>query len=58
MIMGQTMEVMLPINIEVVDGAAHRPELFEVDFSALDRPGFKPQEGQEEHVLLYNFIST
>ncbi len=49
-IMGQSMEQNLPISVEMKDGVAHMTGSFDVDFSALGRPGFQPKEGQEEFV--------
>jgi polyisoprenoid-binding protein YceI len=50
-IMGQKMEQILPLTVSMVDGSASISGKFDVDFSALDRPGFQVKEGETEHIL-------
>lgn len=49
-IMGQSIEQNLPLNVSTADGSASISGKFDVDFSALERPGFQPQEDGQPHV--------
>jgi polyisoprenoid-binding protein YceI len=49
-ILGNTIEQTVPVTLTEEGGVSSLKGKFDVDFTSLDRSGFKPKEGQTEHV--------